>query len=189
MFTPASFAAGCVAGAAGQLIGHPLDTVKVYAQTQGRASALPLRVLFRGLTGPVVTAGGVQSVRLGLYETFRRCWSPAEASTPLHVVGLASAAAGFVVSFMMCPMHRVKVTQQLHGGGLFSVTWQLVREGSLFRGLPTVLLFESNGGYMRVPAPHGPGSMVLARPDACLRRAAGWRTCPSSDGWAVQRTS
>ena len=27
-----SFAAGCIAGAAGQLVGHPLDTIKVYAQ-------------------------------------------------------------------------------------------------------------------------------------------------------------
>ena len=30
-FTPESFAAGCIAGAAGQLIGHPLDTLKVPA--------------------------------------------------------------------------------------------------------------------------------------------------------------
>lgn len=150
MLTPASFAAGCVAGAAGQLIGHPLDTIKVYAQTQGQASGLPVRVLFRGVFMPVVTAGGTQSVRLGLYETFRRCWSTSEAATPLAVVGLASGAAGCVVSFLMCPMHRVKITQQLHGGGLFSTARQLFREGSLYRGLPSVLIFESNGFYMTV---------------------------------------
>ena len=102
VLTPASFAAGCVAGAAGQLIGHPLDTIKVYAQTQGQASGLPVRVLFRGVFMPVVTAGGTQSVRLGLYETFRRCWSTSEAATPLAVVGLASGAASSDVKKMSC---------------------------------------------------------------------------------------
>ena len=45
-------------------------------------------------------------------------------------------------------MHRVKVAQQLYGGGLYATTRQLRREGSLYRGLPTVVLFEANGVYM-----------------------------------------
>ena len=147
--TSASFAAGCIAGAAGQLVGHPLDTIKVWAQTGSRdALRLPFRALFRGIAGPIVSAGGVQSVRLGMYETFRRCWGPSEASTPLPVVGLSSASAGLVVSFILCPLHRVKVAQQLYGGGLVATARQLLREGSLYRGLPTVVLFEANGLYM-----------------------------------------
>ena len=134
VLTSASFAAGCIAGAAGQLVGHPLDTVKVFAQTYGGRPTF--RALFRGLSGPVVSAGGVQAIRLGMYETFRRCLSPNEASTPLPVVGLASASAGLLVSFLMCPMQRVKVSQQLYGAGLRATVRQLRREGSLYRGLP-----------------------------------------------------
>ena len=52
------------------------------------------------------------------------------------------------VSFIACPIHRVKVAQQLYGGGLYATTRQLRREGSLYRGLPTVVLFEANGVYM-----------------------------------------
>ena len=149
VLTSASFAAGCIAGAAGQLVGHPLDTIKVFAQTgMSTHGGLSFRALFRGLSGPVVSAGGVQAVRLGLYETFRRCWSPCEASMPLPVVGLSSASAGLVISFLVCPMHRVKVAQQLYGGGLYATARQLRREGSLYRGLPTVVLFEANGLYM-----------------------------------------
>ena len=149
VLTSASFAAGCIAGAAGQLVGHPLDTIKVWAQTGSRdALRLPFRALFRGIAGPIDSAGGVQSVRLGMYETFRRCWGPSEASTPLPVVGLSSASAGLVVSFILCPLHRVKIAQQLYGGGLVATARQLRREGSLYRGLPTVVLFEANGLYM-----------------------------------------
>ena len=149
VLTSASFAAGCIAGAFGQLVGHPLDTVKVWAQTGSKeALRLPFRALFRGIAGPIVSAGGVQSVRLGMYETFRRCWGPSEASTPLPVVGLSSASAGLVVSFILCPLHRVKVAQQLYGGGLYATARQLRREGSLYRGLPAVVLFEANGLYM-----------------------------------------
>lgn len=149
VLTSASFAAGCIAGASGQLVGHPLDTVKVWAQTGSKeALRLPFRALFRGIAGPIVSAGGVQSVRLGMYETFRRCWGPSEASTPLPVVGLSSASAGLVVSFILCPLHRVKVAQQLYGGGLYATARQLRREGSLYRGLPAVVLFEANGLYM-----------------------------------------
>ena len=134
VLTSATFAAGCIAGAAGQLVGHPLDTIKVWAQTGSRdAVRLPFRALFRGIAGPIVSAGGVQSVRLGMYETFRRCWGPSEASTPLPVVGLSSASAGLVVSFILCPLHRVKVAQQLYGGGLYATARQLRREGSLYR--------------------------------------------------------
>ena len=137
VLTSATFAAGCIAGAAGQLVGHPLDTIKVWAQTGSRdAVRLPFRALFRGIAGPIVSAGGVQSVRLGMYETFRRCWGPSEASTPLPVVGLSSASAGLVVSFILCPLHRVKVAQQLYGGGLYATARQLRREGSLYRGPP-----------------------------------------------------
>jgi hypothetical protein len=76
--TPLSFGAGCVAGACGQLIGHPLDTIKVYAQTSSAAAprgALPWRVLFRGCAGPVAMAGGVQSLNLGTSRFRRRPFS------------------------------------------------------------------------------------------------------------------
>jgi len=167
--TPASFAAGCLAGAAGQLVGHPLDTIKVHAQTQSSSSSggLPLRTLFRGLAAPVLSAGAVQSVRLGLYESFRRqlTGGRSDAETPLAYVGVAAGGAGLFASLLMCPLQRIKTVQQLHGGALLPTVRALVRDGSLYRGLPAIFLFETNGIYLmcyvsikrRLDAVNGPG--------------------------------
>ena len=89
-FTPLSFAAGSIAGAIGQLIGHPLDTLKVFAQTNARPEALSLRVLYRGAAMPIATSGAVQALNLGIFENARRWISRARPDAgPLLRDGLA----------------------------------------------------------------------------------------------------
>ena len=88
-----SFAAGSIAGAAGQCLGHPLDSLKVHAQS-GKETP-PLRHLYRGLAMPMMTAGLVQMWVLGLYENIRReLWPAKDKATPLWRIGVAGSIAG-----------------------------------------------------------------------------------------------
>ena len=142
-----SFAAGCIAGAAGQLVGHPLDTIKVYAQTVGTtAKPLAWSVLMRGVAAPVASAGAIQSLNLGLYDNLRRQLAPGRAreDTPLARVALAAAGAGACVALVTCPQQRVKIVQQLRGGRLAPTAAALWRERTLYRGLGAQVLFESS---------------------------------------------
>lgn len=159
MFTPKSFAAGCVAGSIGQFVGHPLDTIKIHSQA-GKGGRLPWRTLLRGVAFPVASAGIIQAVNLGLYENFRRRALAATLAdgvtppcdpmaTPLRLVGASAASAGICVSVLTSPQHRVKVVQQLHGGSFASTAVALWRDGTLYRGFGAQVLFEaSRGGYM-----------------------------------------
>lgn len=158
LFTPASFVAGCVAGSVGQAIGHPLDTLKVYAQQKSPASHIPWRTLWRGCTGPIMLAGGLQALNLGLYENLRRAaclhvhpdqkCSPE--LTPLPVVGGAAASAGLGISLLTCPLSRIKVVQQLCGGSFIPTARSLYNDGSLYRGLGATALWETSRGIYMV---------------------------------------
>ena len=122
-FSPLSFLAGCVAGAAGTAVGYPLDTLKVRSQT-GNSLDVPIRQLYRGCAVPIVASGFNNSVALGVYENTRR-WlrhmtgMERDQPTPLSLVGLAGGFAGAVMSLFRCPQERIKVVQQINGGA----TW------------------------------------------------------------------
>ena len=148
--SPHAFAAGCLAGAAGQIVGHPLDTLKVYAQTgtpmPKNVSWESFRSLFRGITGPIVTAGSMLSLRMGVYENARRLATerrPGEHRTPLSVILAAGMLGGLPVTVISSPLTRIKVMQQLRGGTFFGTGLALVREGTLYRGLFAQSLHEA----------------------------------------------
>jgi solute carrier family 25 carnitine/acylcarnitine transporter 20/29 len=148
----AAFVAGLISGAAGQLIGHPLDTLKVHAQAAS-AERLAVRALWRGATVPVLTAGGIQSLALGIFENTRRTLWPYASATPLPHLALAGSTCGLCASLVTCPLSRVKVLQQLTGKQFLPVYRGAVASGTLFRALPTVALWESTrGSYMVVYA-------------------------------------
>ena len=112
-FSPEAFAAGSIAGAGAVLIGYPLDTLKVYAQ-----SGLPppsYRSLLRGVTLPMLSAGAVQSVTLGFYENVRRKLWPGPEPSPLWCVALAGSIAGVTVTMLTTPLSRIKILQQTTG--------------------------------------------------------------------------
>ena len=152
-FSALSFLAGSLAGAIGTLVGNPLDTIKVRAQT-GEASATTIRALFRGMSGPLLTSGGIQAVNLGMYENFRRriqmirgC--PADEAAPIHIVGAAGALAGMTISLLTCPQQCVKVLQQSG----YKNTWvgcaRTLGLRGLFVGFPIQVWKESPRGiYM-----------------------------------------
>ena len=144
-----AFVAGLLSGAAGQAVGHPLDTLKVHAQAASTEN-LKFRSLWRGAVVPIATAGAIQSFALGVFENVRRTLWPFESSeTPLHILALAGSACGSCVSFITCPLSRVKVLQQLTGTSFAAAANGAIASGTLFRALPTAVLWESTrGAYM-----------------------------------------
>ena len=149
-FTPLSFAAGSIAGAIGQLIGHPLDTLKVFAQTNARPESLSLRVLYRGAAMPVATSGAVQALNLGIFENARRWISRARPDAgPLLRDGLAGSIAGLSISAFTCPLSRIKVLQQTAGTSTLATVRAAAASGTLYAGFgPTVAFEASRGLYM-----------------------------------------
>jgi solute carrier family 25 carnitine/acylcarnitine transporter 20/29 len=97
-----SVIAGYAAGVCGVAIGHPMDSLKVFLQTEApgkdvnrmtpsvskaapkgvahmstfaapiKARDLSLRALYAGVSGPLVTVGLVQSANFCMYDSFRR---------------------------------------------------------------------------------------------------------------------
>ena len=145
-----SFVAGSIAGASGTLVGHPLDTLKVLAQT-GSGRAPSIASLFRGAATPVLTAGAVNSINLGIYENARRalCPEPAEAA-PLWTHAVAGMAGGLVITVATAPLSRVKVHQQLTGQGFVATVRSIDSLRSLYTGVGMTALMESSRGFYMV---------------------------------------
>ena len=82
--------AGCVAGSIGQLVGFPLDTLKVRTQLQ----ASPSMALFSGWRVPVATAGAINCANFGVYDSAWRHLAKDvddDVDAPSHVVFAAGA--------------------------------------------------------------------------------------------------
>ena len=140
-----SFMAGSIAGAAGTFIGHPLDTLKVYVQA-GAGRPPTLASLFRGVSTPVLTAGALQALNLGLYENIRRSLSR-EVTPPLWTHVAAGSAAGLCISPVTVPLSRIKVQQQLTGQSFLQTARSIGSVRSLYAGGTATTLFESTRGF------------------------------------------
>jgi Mitochondrial carrier protein len=189
IFTPRSvcnsIAAGYCAGISGTIIGHPLDSLKVWLQTGNNTPikaihktqvlaaltsgstgssatstkignnivpasssrtlstmvvppiSIPMqagnvmsqfKVLYAGVSGPLVTVGLIQSINFALYDSFRRILyahdHPASASKnedssanylysdSLTNIGISSMATGVILSIITNPLLLVKTRQQ-----------------------------------------------------------------------------
>ncbi|XP_048363420.1 solute carrier family 25 member 45 [Sphaerodactylus townsendi] len=125
----AEFAAGWLSGAAGLVLGHPVDTVKVRLQTQaGYRSILDCVVrtyrdetifgFFKGMSFPLLSVAMVNSVMFGAYSNALlylsnthhqdRCSNP-PSYTHIFVAGCFS---GLVQAVVLAPVDLVKVRLQ-----------------------------------------------------------------------------
>ncbi len=144
--------AGCVAGSIGQLVGFPLDTLKVRTQLQ----ASPSMALFSGWRVPVATAGAINCANFGVYDSAWRHLAKDvddDVDAPSHVVFAAGACGGFVISPVSTVISRVKVLQQscaFPGRGVFDVCRSLVEGGgmrSLWCGFSANFCMECCRGF------------------------------------------
>lgn len=112
-------------GAAGVLVGHPFDTVKVHLQTQNQKNPLysgtfncfksiigkdSFAGLYRGISSPMGGVALVNAIIFGVYGNIQRRSSDPD-SMQSHF--LAGSAAGLAQSFVCSPMELIKTRLQL----------------------------------------------------------------------------
>lgn len=141
------------------LVGHPLDTVKVLMQVNGKHSNIiscmkdviakdSLKGLYRGVTSPMAGVAFVNAIVFGVYGGVQKRSSDPD-SLVCHAV--AGATAGLLQSFVCSPVELAKTRLQLGcsgsaGKGPLSCLVDVARrEGptALFRGLGLTILRDT----------------------------------------------
>ena len=109
----APFLAGLIAGASGVVIGHPLDTLKVFYQIHpSQASCnLSIRNLYRGILPPLLTSGSIQSINFTLYEYFKSKFIRFNYGTGTTMF-ISASCSGAMMSIITAPIGIVKIRQQ-----------------------------------------------------------------------------
>ncbi|XP_030246469.1 mitochondrial basic amino acids transporter [Drosophila navojoa] len=119
------FIAGLLGGAAGVLVGHPFDTVKVHLQTddpknpkyKGTLHCMKtillvdnIRGLYRGISSPMMGIGLVNAIVFGVYGNVQKL---SENPNSLITHFNAGVMAGIAQSFICSPMELAKTRLQL----------------------------------------------------------------------------
>lgn len=122
------FLAGCIGGAAGVLVGHPFDTVKVRLQVQSVEKPLyrgtfhcfqsiikqeSMLGLYKGVGSPMMGLTFINAIVFGVQGNTMRLLGQ---DTPLNQF-LAGAAAGAIQCVICCPMELAKTRMQVQGTG------------------------------------------------------------------------
>ncbi|RHZ38424.1 hypothetical protein DYB26_009152 [Aphanomyces astaci] len=128
------YAAGCLGGVMGIIVGQPFDTIKVRLQTHGAHYTSPwhcarhtvtcmhpfvqhegVRGLFKGLASPLVGSVPINALVFGVHGSTLRALDSA-ATPSLSSVFYAGSIAGFVQSFVVAPTDLVKCQLQVQDG-------------------------------------------------------------------------
>ncbi|XP_062407447.1 mitochondrial basic amino acids transporter-like [Sardina pilchardus] len=122
------FLAGCIGGAAGVLVGHPFDTVKVRLQVQSAEKPLyrgtihcfqsiirqeSMLGLYKGIGSPMMGLAFINAIVFGVQGNTMRFLGQ---DTPLNQF-MAGSAAGAIQSVVCCPMELAKTRMQMQGTG------------------------------------------------------------------------
>eukprot|EP00058_Branchiostoma_floridae_P027806 XP_002613297.1 hypothetical protein BRAFLDRAFT_118712 [Branchiostoma floridae] len=122
------FVAGCLGGAAGVLVGHPFDTVKVRLQTQPANHRLYRGTfhcfaeiirkesafgLYKGMTSPLIGLTFINAIVFGVQGNVMRVIGEGSVLNSF----LAGSAAGAVQTLVCSPMELAKTRMQLMGMG------------------------------------------------------------------------
>ncbi|KAF2664614.1 mitochondrial carrier [Microthyrium microscopicum] len=131
----ADFWAGCISGAAGIIVGNPLDLIKTRLQAGNElhpTSAASLRSTFenastlvRGATAPVIGYGALNALLFVTYNrslSFLSSYSGTPSYPQMYLAGVVGGLATFVVS---APTELIKVRAQLENTGAGSSNTRL----------------------------------------------------------------
>ncbi|KDO34468.1 hypothetical protein SPRG_00532 [Saprolegnia parasitica CBS 223.65] len=124
------FAAGCVGGGSGIIVGQPFDTIKVRLQTHGAFYAGPVacarhtwrhegvRGFFKGLTSPLFGSLWTSAIVFGAYgSALRQLEAGVTSPEPrLSSVFTAGSIAGLLQSIALCPTDLIKCQLQAQDG-------------------------------------------------------------------------
>ncbi len=103
------FYKGAVSGATGLLCSHPIDTIKSNIQN-GTKIKWSLRSLYRGVVPPLIGMGLEKAIVFGIYQNIYK--NIRSDSHEILKRGTAGAIAGFVCSFVVTPVDRIKILYQ-----------------------------------------------------------------------------
>ncbi|KAJ3330043.1 hypothetical protein HDU76_006539 [Blyttiomyces sp. JEL0837] len=123
------FVAGTIGGAAGVVVGHPLDTIKVRLQTQamqagpkrytGTVNCLLTIVreekfsgLYKGMASPLIGVAVINSLLFGVYGWFLHHINGDRPTPTVSAIFWAGCASGLINAFVSCPMELVKIRLQ-----------------------------------------------------------------------------
>ena len=137
----ADFWAGYLSGAAGIIIGNPLDIVKVQLQRPSsdaaaspafRLSDLATLQALKGTAAPIVGYGALNAL---MFMTYNRSMA-LFAENPSHPASLgktwaSGAIAGLATFIVSAPTELIKCRAQVSGQSSLDITAQLWREGGL----------------------------------------------------------
>ncbi|XP_030247011.1 solute carrier family 25 member 45 isoform X2 [Drosophila navojoa] len=117
-------------GACGVLVAHPLDTIKTWQQASNTSVVTAIHQIYkrnngingyyRGMLFPLMSTGAINSILFGIYGNHLRqlrrvCHSDYQREQlEYHNMFMAGSVAGFVQSFIACPMELIKVRLQTH---------------------------------------------------------------------------
>ncbi|KAB5539947.1 hypothetical protein PHYPO_G00095190 [Pangasianodon hypophthalmus] len=136
------FVAGCMGGAAGVLVGHPFDTVKVRLQVQNVHKPLyrgtfhcfqsiirqeSIFGLYKGIGSPMMGLTFINAIVFGVQGNTMRLLGQ---DTPTNQF-LAGAAAGAIQCVICCPMELAKTRMQMQGTGEKKKSTRKVYKNSL----------------------------------------------------------
>ncbi|KAE9553948.1 hypothetical protein FO519_002874 [Halicephalobus sp. NKZ332] len=116
------FVSGCFGGAAGVLVGHPLDTVKVRLQTQNGIYRGPIhcftsivklegvRGLYKGMTSPLASLTFMNAIIFGVHGHVMRMMGD---TTSIWTHFVAGCAAGSAQGILASPTELFKLRVQI----------------------------------------------------------------------------
>ncbi|XP_021945495.1 mitochondrial basic amino acids transporter [Folsomia candida] len=156
------FLAGCVGGAAGVIVGHPLDTVKVRLQIQssdnikykGTFDCLRTivkhegsRGLYKGISSPLFGVAGVNALIFGVYGSLRPYVHGEPGHGALWAHFAAGSVSGAVQSFIASPMELVKTRMQVNESQATPSTSSPNKAPSSMEVLRSI--YQKEGGLIR----------------------------------------
>ncbi|EPY49629.1 carboxylic acid transporter [Schizosaccharomyces cryophilus OY26] len=116
-----TFSSAVISSAVSNVIGFPLDSIKVRQQTyqfptirscfQNAIQHEGWRGLYRGLTLPLVSATFSRSISFTLYDSFKHSF---ENTTPSIRYFLSGLCTGSLISLFACPFEYSKLYSQIH---------------------------------------------------------------------------
>ncbi|XP_017042880.2 mitochondrial basic amino acids transporter isoform X2 [Drosophila ficusphila] len=162
------FVAGLLGGAAGVLVGHPFDTVKVHLQTDDPRNPKykgtfhcfrtilqkeKFRGLYRGISSPMGGIGLVNAIVFGVYGNVQRLSNDPNSLTSHFFAGsIAGVAQSFVCAPMELAKTRLQLSTQIDSGIKFTgpihcLKHILKTEGirATFKGLTATILRDIPG--------------------------------------------
>lgn len=120
------FISGSIAGAAGLVVGHPFDTVKVRLQTSNVYNGVThcvrkiaveegVRAFFKGMLAPMVSVSAMNAVFFGAYTGVLTAVDDDLETPKIWSTFVAGTASGFLAGFISGPTELVKCRLQVSG--------------------------------------------------------------------------